>query len=244
MEACAENKIPLILLDRPNPNGFYIDGPILEKKYSSFVGMHPVPVVYGMTIGEYALMVNGERWLKNNVQCDLRVIPLANYMHQTLYELPVRPSPNLPNINAVYLYPSLCFFEGTVISVGRGTPYPFEVFGHPEMKQRAFSFTPSGIPGTSLHPPFEGIACHGVDLRDYTQKNPGGPRKINLKWLMETYHDWQNKPAFFTDYFNKLAGNATLKQQIIQGKTEKEIRETWKPGIEKFKKIRKKYLLY
>ncbi|MEI7499943.1 MAG: DUF1343 domain-containing protein [Bacteroidota bacterium] len=244
MESCAENNIPLILLDRPNPNVFYIDGPILEKEYSSFVGMHPVPVVYGMTIGEYARMVNGEGWLKNSVRCNLLVIPLANYTHQTRYELPVRPSPNLPNTNAVYLYPSLCFFEGTVISVGRGTPYPFEVFGHPEMTTGSFTFTPSGIPGSSLHPPFEGLRCHGVDLREFSRNHPDGPNKISLEWLQEAYRDWHGKPGFFTGYFNKLAGNATLQQQIIQGKTEKEIRESWKPGIEKFKKIRGKYLLY
>jgi uncharacterized protein YbbC (DUF1343 family) len=182
--------------------------------------------------------------LKNNVKCNVRVIPLSNYTRQTRYDLPVRPSPNLPNHNAVCLYPSLCFFEGTPISVGRGTPFPFEVFGHPEMKAGSFIFTPSSIPGTSLHPPFEGRPCRGVDLRGYTLQHPEGPEKINLEWLIEVYRDWHGKAVFFTEYFNKLAGNATLQQQIIRGKTEQEIRESWKPGIEKFKKIRKKYLLY
>jgi len=244
MEACAENNIPLIVLDRPNPNGSYIDGPVLEKQFASFVGLHPVPVVYGMTIGEYARMVNGEGWLSNGVKCHLQVIPLSGYTHQTRYDLPVRPSPNLPNSNAVCLYPSLCLFEGTAISVGRGTSYPFEVFGCPEMKDMGFTFTPVSIPGVSVHPPYEGVLCHGVDLREYSGKNPGGPKKINLEWLVEACRDWQGKPGFFNGYFNKLAGNATLQQQILSGKTEKEIRESWKPAIEKFKEIRKKYLLY
>ena len=244
MEACAENKIPLILLDRPNPNGFYIDGPVLEKKYISFVGLHPVPVVYGMTIGEYACMVNGERWLKNGVKCDLKVIPLKNYTHTTRCELPVKPSPNLPDINAIYLYPSLCFFEGTTISVGRGTSSPFEVFGNPKMKSGSFAFTPRSIPGFSLHPPFEGQECKGLNLRGYLLKHPDEQGKIILSWLLDTFNDLNHDPGFFTDYFNKLAGNSTLQQQIIGGKSEKEIRESWKNGINKFRKIRERYLLY
>jgi uncharacterized protein YbbC (DUF1343 family) len=244
MEACAENKIPLIVLDRPNPNGFYIDGPVLEKQFASFVGMHPVPAVYGMTIGEYARMVNGEGWLANGVKCELQVIPLADYNHETRYDLPVRPSPNLTNSNAVYLYPSLCFFEGTVISVGRGTSFPFEVYGHPDLKTGTFTFTPASIPGVSLHPPYEGRLCRGLDLRGYAAQHPEGSQQINLAWLLGAYCDWQGRPGFFTGYFNKLAGNATLQQQILKGKTEKEIREGWKAGIEKFKKIRAKYLLY
>ncbi len=244
MEACAENNIPLILLDRPNPNGFYIDGPILEPKYKSFVGLHPVPVVYGMTIGEYACMVNGEKWLKNQVKCDLTVIRLTNYTHRTKCDLPLRPSPNLPNLNAVYLYPSLCFFEGTTISIGRGTSFPFEVIGYPEMKSGTFFFTPRSIPGASLHPPFEGHECRGIDLRGYLLKYPDQQGKINLTWLIETFHGFNQDTLFFTGYFNKLAGNATLQQQIKAGKSENEIRRSWKAGIGMFTKIRAKYLLY
>lgn len=244
MEACAENRIPLIVLDRPNPHGYYIDGPVLEQAFSSFVGMHPVPVVYGMTIGEYARMINGEKWLKKGIQCTLQVIPMANYTHQSRYLFPVPPSPNLPNGNAISLYPSLCFFEGTVISVGRGTDFPFEVYGHPEMIGGLFTFIPRSIPGSSLHPPFEGIECRGFDLRGYSEKFPEGPERINLEWIIGACGNWKNKPGFFTDYFNQLAGNATLKQQIRDGKSEKEIRASWRPGIEKFRKIRIKYLLY
>ncbi len=244
MEACAENNIPLILLDRPNPNGFYIDGPILEPKYKSFVGLHPVPVVYGMTIGEYACMVNGEKWLKNQVKCDLTVIRLTNYTHHTKYDLPLSPSPNLPNLNAVYLYPSLCFFEGTSISIGRGTSFPFEVIGYPEMKSGTFLFTPRSIPGASLHPPFEGQECRGIDLRGYLLKYPDQQGKINLSWLIETFHGFNQDTLFFTGYFDKLAGNATLQQQIKAGKSENEIRRSWKAGIGMFRKIRAKYLLY
>jgi uncharacterized protein YbbC (DUF1343 family) len=244
MEACAEYKLPLILLDRPNPNGFYMDGPVLEKKYRSFVGMHPVPVVYGMTIGEYALMVNGEGWLKNMVRCELQVIPIENYTRQTQCVLPAKPSPNLPNIIAIRLYPSLCFFEGTSISIGRGTSFPFQVYGHPELGYGNFLFTPESIPGASLHPPMEGRICRGEDLRNFYTDNPGETGKIILGWLIKAYQDWNDKTPFFTDYFNTLAGNATLQQQIIQGESEKKIRLSWKPGIEKFKKVRRKYLIY
>ena len=245
MEACAENKVPLILLDRPNPNGFYIDGPVLEKKYASFVGLHEVPVVYGMTIGEYAQMVNGEGWLKNGVRCDLRVIPLAKYTHQTRCELPAKPSPNLPNLNAINLYPSLCFFEGTHISVGRGTLFPFEVYGHPDLDYGVFTFIPESTPGSGFHPPLEGLKCRGEDLRKFYTDNPTESGKILLHWLMKAYQAWNDTATpFFTDYFNKLAGTGILKNQIIQKKSEKEIRKSWKTGIEKFKKIRRRYLLY
>jgi uncharacterized protein YbbC (DUF1343 family) len=244
MEACAENKLPLIVFDRPNPNGFFIDGPVLEKQYASFVGMHPVPIVYGMTIGEYAQMVNGEGWLKNGLKCDLRVIPLENYTHLTRCMLPVRPSPNLPNPESVALYPSLCLFEGTSISIGRGTTFPFQVYGHPDLGYGTFSFTPESLPGISLHPPLEGRKCRGEDLRNYFPENPRETGKITLRWLKKACKGWKSNSVFFTDYFNKLAGNATLQKQIIRGKSEKEIRESWKPGIEKFKKIRGKYLIY
>ena len=244
MEACAELKIPVIILDRPNPNGFYIDGPVLEKEYTSFVGLHPVPVVYGMTIGEYACMVNGEGWLKNNVRCNLRVIRLGNYTHDSLCSIPVKPSPNLPDINAVYLYPSLCFFEGTIISVGRGTVFPFEVIGHPGWRSGNFSFTPHGKPGGSIHPPFEGKECRGIDLRGYMHDHPEMRGKIILSWLIEAFNDFKADSAFFTPYFNKLAGNSTLQQQIKQGKSEKQIRESWRKGLDKFRKVRAQYLLY
>ncbi|MFZ4521852.1 MAG: exo-beta-N-acetylmuramidase NamZ family protein [Bacteroidales bacterium] len=244
MEACSESGIPVVLLDRPNPNGFYVDGPVLEAGYTSFVGLHPVPVVYGMTIGEYAKMIDGEGWLKSTKKCDLRVIPLENYTHQTRYALPVKPSPNLPNSTAVNLYPSLCFFEGTNISVGRGTPFPFQAYGHPDLHYGSFSFTPESIPGISLHPPMEGKRCLGEDLRKYYSENPVGSDRIILAWLIKSYHAWKNKSNYFTGYFNKLAGNDTLQKQIKQGKSEKEIRKSWQPGIEKFMKIRAKYLLY
>lgn len=244
MEACAEADLPLILLDRPDPNGFYIDGPVLEKQFSSFVGLHPVPVVYGMTIGEYARMVNGEGWLKNREQCELHVVPLENYTHYVQCVLPVKPSPNLPNANAVRLYPSLCLFEGTGISIGRGTEFPFEVYGHPASGSGTFSFTPESKPGASDHPLYEGKRCRGEDLRNFYVENPGESGKIILKWLIGSYKEWNGKTPFFTDYFNKLAGTSKLQQQIIQGKSEKEIRQSWRTGINKFRKIREKYLLY
>lgn len=244
MEACANNNIPLILLDRPNPNGCYIDGPVLEPKFASFVGLHPVPVVYGMTIGEYAGMVNREKWLKSYRPCRLTVIPAANYSHNSPYVLPVKPSPNLPDMNAVLLYPSLCFFEGTIVSVGRGTRFPFETFGHPELKGYSFTFTPESIPGMSGHPPFEGVLCHGTDLRNYYHESKSKPDRINLSWLLAAFDSMGGKPAFFNDYFDKLAGTASLRKMIQEGKNESQVRRSWQPGLEKFKKIRKKYLLY
>ena len=169
MEACAGNNIPLIVLDRPNPNGFYIDGPVLEKEFTSFIGMHPVPIVYGMTIGEYAKMINGEKWLKNEVKCDLTVIKCENYTHNSLYKLPVKPSPNLPDITSVYLYPSLCLFEGTIMSVGRGTKFPFHCYGHPDFKIASFKFKPVSIPGAAKHPKYEGKTCNGINVSDYKE---------------------------------------------------------------------------
>ncbi|MFH1161449.1 MAG: DUF1343 domain-containing protein [bacterium] len=244
MEACAEQGIPVVVLDRPNPNGFYIDGPVLEKEFSSFVGLHPVPVVYGMTIGEYAQMVNGEQWLKNGIQCELTVIPLAGWTHHTFVELQVPPSPNLTDMNAIYLYPSLCFFEGTGVSIGRGTCFPFEVFGHPEMKGFAFSFVPESIPGVSLHPPWEGLRCFGLDLRDFYQTHPTMFGRINLAWVIMAFRDLGSSPDFFTPYFDKLAGNNSLRNQILEGLPESIIRVSWQDGLEKFKQIRAKYLLY
>ncbi len=244
MEACAENGIPLVLLDRPNPNSFYIDGPVLEKGFESFVGMHPVPMVYGMTIGEYAMMVNGERWLRNSVKCSLKVVKLENYTHRTRYMMPAWPSPNLVSMNAVYLYPSLCLFEGTMISVGRGTLYPFEVFGHPNWLKCSFTFVPRSILGMCLHPPYEGKECRGIDLRMITRDHPGFLGSLQLSWLIAAFTDLGSNPGFFNNYFEKLAGTAKLREQIILGLSEEEIKVTWLEDHEKFKLIRAKYLLY
>ena len=244
MEACAESNTPIIVLDRPNPNGFYIDGPVLDSAYASFVGMHPVPVVYGMTIGEYATMINEEGWLKKAVICDLRIIPLENYTHSSVYDLPVRPSPNLTTMNAVWLYPSLCLFEGTIVSIGRGTKTPFEVLGHPFLKGFSYSFTPENIKGMSQNPLYRGQLCLGLDLSDFYSTHPKMKGRINLSWLVMTYEDLGSKPDFFNDYFDKLAGNSELRKQIIEDIPEMEIRRSWEPGLLKFKEIRKKYLLY
>ncbi len=245
MESCAENHVPLIVLDRANPNIFYIDGPMMDSAHQSFVGLHPVPVVYGMTIGEYAMMVNGEKWLKDGLVCDLKVIPLENYTHQTrMTKLAGPPSPNLPNLNAVYLYPSLCFFEGTSVSVGRGTDYPFEVFGHPAMKGFSFSFTPLPKKGFALNPPLNGQTCLGLDLRQFYNAHPKLLGRINLLWMFMAYRDMGSIPEFFNDYFDKLAGNGILRKQIIEGNSEMDIRKSWKPGLDAFKKIRIKYLMY
>lgn len=244
MEACAENRIPLIVLDRPNPNGFYIDGPVLEPGFASYTGMHPVPIVYGMTIGEYAQMVNGEGWLTNGMKCDLRVVPLENYTHQTLYELPVKPSPNLTNMNAVYLYPSICLFEGTVVSPGRGTDHPFEMYGHPELFSGSYSFTPRSIPSMSLHPPFEGKQCWGFAFLGWTAAYPEKMGKIQLSWLIDAFAELGSKKEFFTEYFDKLAGNSSLREQILKGVNVEDIRDSWEPALQKFQVTRAKYLLY
>lgn len=244
MEACAENTIPLLVFDRPNPNGFYVDGPVLDTNFRSFVGMHPVPVVHGMTVGEFALMINGERWLKRGEQCNLTVIPCSNYTHESIYNLPVRPSPNLPNQTAVYLYPSLCFLEGTAISIGRGTDFPFQVFGHPDFPDMGFEFTPESRPHSSVSPLLMNQKCYGFDLRDYTDKYFLDTRAINLSWLIFAYQSFTHKENFFNGYFNTLAGGTTLKEQIEQGVDEQAIRDSWQPGIEQFIKIRQKYLLY
>jgi uncharacterized protein YbbC (DUF1343 family) len=243
MEACAENKKQLIVLDRPNPHGYYIDGPVLEPAYKSFLGMHPVPLVYGMTIGEYAQMINGEGWLQNGEHCDLTVIPLVGYSHKDLYELPVRPSPNLPNMTAVYLYPSLGLFEGTIVSVGRGTDLPFQVIGHPTMEHTNYNFTPQSKPAAK-EPKYKGEECHGYNLVDFGSQYMKNLKKLYLFWLIGTYQSTPDKEHFFDDNFNYHAGNATLQQQIKEGKTEDQIRQSWQPGIMTFKLVRKKYLLY
>ena len=243
LESCAENNIKCIVLDRPNPNGFYFDGNILDIEYSSFVGMHPVPVVHGMTVGEYALMVNGEGWLANGVRCDLTVVRCKNYDHATYYELPVKPSPNLPNITSVYLYPSLCFFEGTVISCGRGTKFPFQTFGSPDLPDRGFSFIPESLPGAK-NPPLLGVKCYGTDLRQALEKKIVPKPEINLNWLIDAYNDFPRKDKFFNSYFDVLAGGPVLREQIQKGMTAEQIHDTWKEGLDKFSKIRDKYLIY
>ncbi|MBL7890853.1 MAG: DUF1343 domain-containing protein [Bacteroidia bacterium] len=243
MEACAENKKTVIVLDRPNPNGYYIDGPVLEDQYRSFLGMHNVPLVYGMTIGEYAQMINGENWLKNAVKCDLKVIKLENYEHSDLYELPIKPSPNLPNMASVYLYPSLGLFEGTVVSVGRGTDFPFQVIGHPTLEKSNYTFTPQPKPG-AMEPKYKGQICKGFNLSDFGAEYIKNSKKIYLYWLMGTYQNTPDKATFFDQNFNYHAGNASLQHQIKEGKTEEQIRATWTEGIKKFKMMRKKYLLY
>ncbi len=243
MEACAENNKPLIVLDRPNPNGFYVDGPVLDTAYRSFVGMHPVPVVHGMTVGEYAQMLNGEKWLSNGVQCALTVISCLGYDHHTLYNVRVKPSPNLPNMLSIYLYPSLCFFEGTGFSVGRGTDKPFQVVGHPALTGRGYNFTPQSMEGAK-EPPHKGVTCYGIDLSTYQKDYFIEKKALNLHWLIEFYQKFPEKEKFFNSFFEKLAGNAELRKQIRDGKTEDEIRYSWMNELESFKMLRKKYLLY
>jgi uncharacterized protein YbbC (DUF1343 family) len=244
MEACAEANLPLIILDRPNPNGFYVDGPVLDTACSSFIGLHPVPIIHGMTIAEYALMINGEKWLKSGIQCKINLITCLNYNHSFAYSLPVKPSPNLPNQLSIYLYPSLGLFEGTNISVGRGTDFPFQVFGSPVLPKTGFSFIPAEKPGASMNPPFKGETCYGVDLKDYSWYYFFGNRSINLDWLIYAYKAYPEKNKFFNAYFKNLAGNKELRQQIESGTRVDSIRKTWKPKIDNFLAIREKYLLY
>ena len=237
MEACAEAKIPVIILDRPNPNGHYIDGPILEPEHKSFVGMHPVPVVYGMTIGEYGQMINGEKWLKNGIQCDLTVIPLENYTHESKYSLPIKPSPNLPNDKSINLYPSLCFFEGTTVSVGRGTDKQFQIYGAPYLSEDHFSFTPKSNEGAK-HPKHKNKVCYGENLEknDYLIS-------LDLSWLIKAYKQ-STKKDFFNSFFTKLAGTRNLQKQIENGVSEKEIKNSWEKNLSAFKEVREKYLIY
>lgn len=245
MEACAEQKKPLLVLDRPNPNGGYIDGPVLDTLFRSFVGLHPVPLVYGMTIGEYALMINGEGWLAKGTRCQLQVISLQHYTHNSRYTLPVKPSPNLNSQQAIYLYPSLCLFEGTVMSVGRGTEEPFRLLGHPKLDSSyQFSFIPKSIPGMSKNPPHEGKACYGIDLRELSNDSLAKQRKLNLSWLIDLYRNYPDQAHFFNAFFQNLAGTDQLRRQIKNGMTETEIRSSWQPKLDKFKEIRSKYLLY
>ena len=244
MEAAAENNKTVIVLDRPNPNGMYVDGPVLDLEYQSFVGMHPIPILHGLTVGELAHMIQGEKWLKDSLSCDLKIISLENYTHQTEYNLPIKPSPNLPNQNSIKLYPSLCLFEGTNISIGRGTLSPFETYGYPETEFGEFEFTPKSIIGMSKYPKHENKKCYGYDLRKAT-KNPKY-QGFNLQFLLNAYKMINDKDRFFikNNFFEKLAGNGELRNQIKNGLTEEEIRNSWKDDLDNYKKLREKYLLY
>lgn len=243
MEAAAEKNIPVVVLDRPNPNGHIIDGPVKKPGFESFISMHPVPVLYGMTIGEYAKMINGEKWLKDSIQCDIEVIEIVNYRHKTPYSLPVSPSPNLKNDNSIVLYPSLCFFEGTIVSVGRGTDMPFEVYGHPDFLEEDFTFTPKSVVGAT-NPKLKNKVCRGIDLRDHNKSF----KKLNLSYLLharDVLHKihgdaWIDR----TRFFNLLAGNDQLAIQLNTFVSEDDIRESWEADLKHFKKIRKKYLIY
>lgn len=241
MEACAENGIPVIVLDRPNPNCFYVDGPVLKPENQSFVGLHQVPVVYGMTIGEYGMMVNGERWLHDGLHCDLTVIPINDYNRNAIYELPVRPSPNLPNWEAVYLYPTLCFFEGSIVSVGRGTDMPFQVYGHPNMRGD-FSFTPQSKLGASK-PLFEGQKCRGENLEEYAHGYAYNAKRIELDWIINAYVQLCDM-GFFNSYFRLLSGDRRLQTDIENACSAHQIRASWQKDLDAFLLIREKYLLY
>ncbi len=244
MEACAENNIQLIILDRPNPNGFYVDGPILKNEHKSFIGMHPIPIVHGLTAGEFALLVNGEGWLKNGEKCELEIIKIKNYTHKMIVDLPIKPSPNLPNLSSILLYPSLCLFEGTTVSIGRGTSNPFEFIGHPEYSSKEFSFVPIPVKGASMTPPQKNKKCFGKNLKSYYTKHPSELGKIELGWIINFYKDISDKNNFFNSYFEKLSGTTELRKQIESGLTNWQIHQSWKEDINKYKKIRIKYLLY
>jgi len=245
MISCADNKIPLMIFDRPNPNGHFVDGPVLDLAYQSFVGMHPIPVVHGMTIGEYAKMIAGEKWMGENKVIDLQVISCLNYKHTDDYNLPVPPSPNLPNMRSIYLYPSICYFEGTQISLGRGTNKQFQVLGAPLLNAGDFYFTPEPKPG-AMTPPQLGKRCRGIDLSGLDINQLKGKKSIDLSYLIQMYKDYPDKESFFLPglFFDKLAGSSALREMIQAGYTEKQIKETWQPGLNAFKKIREKYLLY
>jgi uncharacterized protein YbbC (DUF1343 family) len=242
MESASQSHLPVIVLDRPNPNGGRIDGEVLNLKYKSFVGMHPVPILYGMTIGEYALMINGEGWLKGGIKANLKVVRLGNYTHNTPYSLTVKPSPNLPNDLSIYLYPSLAFFEGTTFSAGRGTTRQFQLYGSPYYKKKGFSFKPISREGAK-YPKHQNKTCYGVDLGNEPIRMNGG---INLSYLLDAYTNYPYKKKFFlkSRFIDKLSGSNKLRQQVLTGKSEKTIKKSWKKGLDKFKKIRQKYLIY
>lgn len=240
MEAAAENNVPFLVLDRPNPNGNYVDGPIRNDSLQSFVGMHPIPIAHGLTVGELASMINGEEWLPNNMKCDLTVIKTANYKHSDTYVLPVKPSPNLPTQLSVILYPTVCLFEGTAISVGRGTYKAFQQIGHPSLKGKyEFSFTPISIDGMAKNPKYKDEECFGINFEEIEVS-----REFTLKYLIEMYNAFDDKENFFNNYIHKLEGSGLLKEQIMSGMTEDEIRKTWEPALSEYKEMRKKYLLY
>jgi uncharacterized protein YbbC (DUF1343 family) len=252
MEACYENGKEMLILDRPNPNGYLIDGPVLDMKYKSGIGMFPIPMSHGLTVGEFAQMANGEGWLKDKVKCKIKIIPVANYNHNMPYTLPVKPSPNLNTQQSILLYPSTCMFEGVYVNHGRGTLFPFTVIGSPELKGKyEFSYTPTGIKGMAETPLFMDQVCYGLDLRNYDTEQLRKTKKINLQWIMELYKAHPYKEKFFDSKLSKemgtiekLIGSGLFRQQIIDGKTEKEIRASWEPGLSEYKKMRKKYLLY
>ena len=243
MQTCAETDTKLIVLDRPNPNGHYIDGPILEQEHASFVGLHSVPIVHGMTVGEYAKMINGLSWLGDDLLCDLTVIPCANYTHATPYELPIKPSPNLPNARSIYLYPSLCLFEGTTVSVGRGTDKQFQIMGHPMSTIGDHTFTPVPKPGAT-NPKHKDKTNRGFDLSTLDLKEAHQQANINLDYLIQFYQDAQDKDEFFNSFFTKLAGTKKLQEQIQKGMTASEIKATWQEGLRKYQTQRKPYLIY
>lgn len=239
MEACAKYDVKFMVFDRPNPNGHYVDGPIRKPEFTSFVGMHPIPVVHGLTVGELAKMIHGEGWLENGSKCDLVVIPMKNYRHSDAYLLPIKPSPNLPNDQSVLLYPSTCFFEGTKMSIGRGTQFPFQVIGYPDQRFGSFSFTPVSIDGMAKYPKLEGKECFGVDLRAVEIKP-----ELDLNYVIDFYKKWDKEEEFFTKYFNTLAGTDELRKQIEEGWSMEKIRESWQPEIENYLKLSENYLLY
>jgi len=252
MEACAANKKEVLILDRPNPNGFYIDGPILDPQFKSGIGLKPIPAVHGLTVGEYAQMLNGEGWLDNKLKCKIKIIKVANYTHDTPYELPVKPSPNLNTAQSILLYPTTCLFEGTYLNHGRGTLFPFTIIGSPSLKGKySFSFTPKSIKGMSETPIFMNQVCYGLDLRDYDTNIFRKTKQINLEWIIALYKASPNKADFFNSKLSnqmlpieRLIGVADFRQQIIAGKSEAEIRASWEPGLSKYKTMREKYLLY
>ena len=252
MEACAENDKELVILDRPNPNGYLIDGPVLDMKFKSGIGMFPIPIAHGLTVGEFAQMANGEGWLANKVKCKLKIIPVANYNHDMPYTLPVKPSPNLNTQQGVLLYPSTCLFEGTYLNHGRGTYFPFTVLGSPELKGiYEFSYTPVSIKGMAETPLHMNQVCYGLDLRTYDVNLLRKSKKINLQWIIELYNAYPYKEKFFDSSLSSqmgtienLVGNDLFRRQIKEGKSENEIRQSWEPGLSEFKKMRKKYLIY